>query len=123
MSHWHPRPTAQIGLRLLGLGLILCLEPLGHWLRLLMQQSGDVTPMQCVLGATCFISASMGAMLVTLGPDLWKPVQIGRRWHVHGTGEPERCSMREEWPRTADDACSSPANRPGSQHCLTLERA
>lgn len=123
MSDWHPRPAAQIGLRLLGLGLIVCLEPLGRSLRPLVQPSGDVTPAQCLLAATCFISASLGAMLVMLGPDLWKPVSIAGRWQVHGTDEPKKRGVREEWPRTADDACSSPPNRPGSQHRIPLERA
>ncbi|BBF67931.1 MULTISPECIES: hypothetical protein [Sphingomonadaceae] len=83
MVDWHPRPAAQIGLRLLGLALIASLALQGAALRALIRQSDLVTPVQLLLAATCFASASLGAALLLLGPDLWKPVAISPRWHGH----------------------------------------
>lgn len=80
MSDWRPRPAAQIGLRLLGLALIASLRPQSAWLHLLVRQSGAVTPVQLLLAASCFVSATAGAALLLLGPDLWKPVRVAARW-------------------------------------------
>ncbi|MEC3912337.1 hypothetical protein U5A82_18210 [Sphingobium sp. CR2-8] len=70
MSDWHPRPAAQIGLRLIGVALIASLEPQGLWLRAIARHYGDGTPTQLLFAASCFVSASLGVILLMLGPDL-----------------------------------------------------
>ena len=83
MVNWHPRPAAQIGLRLLGLALIASLAPQGAELRAHVRQSSAITPTQLLLAAACFLSASLGVALSLLGPDLWKPIGVASRWHGH----------------------------------------
>jgi hypothetical protein len=79
MVDWHPRPAAQIGLRLLGLALIASLAPQGAGLRALIRQSSMITPAQLLLAAVCFVSASQGVALLLMGPDLWKPIAVASR--------------------------------------------
>jgi hypothetical protein len=86
MPDWNPRPTARIGLRLIGIASIASLEPQCQLLRALVRQTSDIMPEQCLLAATCFISASLGMMLLMLGPDLWKPVTVTSQWHGHDIG-------------------------------------
>jgi hypothetical protein len=80
MAHWHPRPAAHVGLRLLGLGLITSLGPQARWLHQLIDRSANVTLAQLLLAAACFLTASLGMALLLLGPDLWKPVRLAPRW-------------------------------------------
>lgn len=80
MSHWHPRPAARIGLRLLGLGLIASLGPQGRLLHQLVDRSVGVTLAQFTVAASAFLSASLGMTLLLLGPNLWKPVRVAPRW-------------------------------------------
>lgn len=122
MTHWHHRLVARIGLRLAGLALIVGLWPQGAALRALVRQSAAITPAQILLAAACVVSASAGAMLFIWGADLWKPVRVAPRWHGHAMEKKDASKSEKKSSRTADDACSSPAGRPGSQHCLTLER-
>lgn len=123
MTHWHNRPVAGIGLRLAGLALIASLWPQGSVLRTLVTRSDAVTPTHMLLAASCFACASLGAMLLFWGTDLWKPVSVARRWHSYAIEEGGDGMGHKKSPRTADDACSSPEGRPGSQHRMTLERA
>ncbi|QGP79114.1 hypothetical protein [Sphingobium sp. CAP-1] len=83
MASWHPSLTARIGVRLIGIALLLGLRPESVRLHRLVEQSTTITPAQALLAATCFISASLGAMLLVCGPNLWKPVSVARRWHGH----------------------------------------
>lgn len=80
MSQWRPRPTTQIGLRLIGLALLASLRPQAAWLHMLVRQSPSVTPLQLMLASSCFISAAAGIALLLMGPGLWKPVRVARRW-------------------------------------------
>ena len=84
MAHYRPRPAAQIGLRLVGLALIASLAVQGAMLRELVHHSAAVTPGQLLSAAACFCSASLGSALLLLGPGLWKPVTIARRWQEDG---------------------------------------
>ena len=80
MAHWRPRPTAHIGLRLIGLALLVSLRPQAAWLHMLVRQSPSVTPLQLMLAASCFLSAAGGIVLLLLGPNLWKPAPVASRW-------------------------------------------
>ena len=84
MADDHPRPAAQIGLRLAGLALIASLAVQGALLRALVHHSATVTPEQLLSAAACFCSASFGSALLLLGPGLWTPVKIARRWQEDG---------------------------------------
>jgi hypothetical protein len=84
MADDHPRPAAQITLRLAGLTLIASLALQGALLRALVHQCATVTPGQLLCAATCFCSASFGSALLLLGPGLWTPVTIARRWQEDG---------------------------------------
>jgi hypothetical protein len=84
MADDHPHPTAQIALRLAGLALIASLALQGAMLRTLVQHSAAVTPGQLLCAAACFCSASFGSALLLLGPGLWTPVTIARRWQEDG---------------------------------------
>jgi hypothetical protein len=70
----------RIGLRLGGLGLMLCLRPLGTQLAALAHRSGAVTAGQFLLAAACFLCASAGMALLIAGAALLKTVPITARW-------------------------------------------
>ncbi|MDO7834246.1 hypothetical protein Q4610_04225 [Sphingobium sp. HBC34] len=84
MTHWRPSLTARIGARLLGLALLWSLRPEGAWLHRLVRASPSTTPAQFLLAVLCVLSASAGTALLLMGPGLWKPAPVARRWQHHG---------------------------------------
>lgn len=80
MEQWQPGAAAQIGLRLIGLGLLAGLAPESRWLHAAVAQSAAISPAQALLAMLCFLTASAGAALLMMGPELWRPVAVAPRW-------------------------------------------
>lgn len=80
MEQWQAGAAAQIGLRIVGLGLLAGLVPESRWLHAAVARSAAITPAQALLAMLCFLTASAGAALLTMGPELWRPVAVAPRW-------------------------------------------
>lgn len=79
---WYEKLRARIGLRLAGLALLLTdWRGWGLLCRLVRAHpAAEATVGQCLLAALLFLGASVGAALLVMGADLWKPVTISARW-------------------------------------------
>lgn len=81
MTHWYQHWSAQLGLRVAGLALLVTCWPEGRVLdRLVADPIAAHGAGALLLAALLFVSASLGAALAIVGPGLWKPVRLSARW-------------------------------------------
>lgn len=86
MAPWYERTGAKIGLRIVGLMLLISAWPEGGLLHriVLATPATDMSATEFLLAALLFLTASAGAALVVMGPRLWKPVKLSARWERRG---------------------------------------
>jgi hypothetical protein len=78
LTPWYRHWTAQVGLRVAGLALLL-----SGWPDIAALRNDAALPTSCfdlALAALLFASVSAGAALTLFGPDLWKPARVSARW-------------------------------------------
>lgn len=82
MTRWHETITANIGLRVGGIVLLILARVQAWRLHHIVQMnfSGQATPLQILLAAMTFLSASIGCALLFVGPGLWRRVRVSERW-------------------------------------------
>src|SRR5690349_7175260 len=76
MTRWHETITANIGLRVGGIVLLILARVQAWRLHHIVQMnfSGQATPLLILLAAMTFLSASIGCALLFVGPGLWRRV-------------------------------------------------
>ena len=79
---WHEKLGARIGLRVAGIGLLAFAWMACVWLQNMVRVSASAedSPLQCLLAAAIFASASAGLLLTFVGAGLWEPVMVSDRW-------------------------------------------
>lgn len=82
MTHWHEKRVAQIGLRLIGLGLLVTAALLTHGLYLEVHSHSPrhASTLELGLCALDWIVLLSGNLLLFVGPALWKQVAVPGRW-------------------------------------------
>ncbi len=82
MVAWHEKLGARIGLRVAGIGLLAFAWMACVWLQNMVRASASAegSPLQCLLAAAVFASASAGLLLTFVGAGLWEPVMVSDRW-------------------------------------------
>lgn len=82
MREWHEKVSAKVGLRLAGIALLASAWAECTLLRnlILERSSSGATPLQMLIAAIIFVSASFGSALLVVSSGLWKQVRISDRW-------------------------------------------
>ncbi|MHA6769867.1 hypothetical protein [Sphingobium ummariense] len=83
---WYRTWKARIGLRLAGLTLLLATAADGRLLHHLvsLNATSGITPLELLLAALAFLSASAGMAMLLMGGRLWQPVPLSNRWTTYG---------------------------------------
>jgi len=80
---WWKRKSADLGLRLAGLLLLLLAEQIGHHLFAIPDSGAKYAPLAYLLALIGMSSLSAGAALAVLGRHLFDEVELPARWKIH----------------------------------------
>ena len=92
---WHRRTATNLSLRAAGVMLLAVAYLCGTWLRAdACMGPIDGSPIDFLLAAVTFLSATGGSLLLILGAHIFDRVEIAPRWHrinqsaAHDESEP-----------------------------------